>query len=161
MIKQYKGLIGYLTGLGIMLFVFAALLSIFHTRPIGLLPDFTPYAPDNRFDVQTCDNFIQVPYTTGWGYETGESGYCTLTSKLPVGITQVNLYMKGSFILSAVFHVDGSSTIQDYLSIYGVPIKINRWGHTTQVNWKDIQLTYIHLDGGSVDNVKIVYVFIH
>lgn len=147
-------------GLVVALMLLALFLFYFPRNQPNPLPNFDHYAIGSRFDLGACIDYTKVPYQNSW-YGTSEMGYCTLSNYFPPGIISVHLYLNADFIISANIRVSSAVKVSDLLAAWGEPIKINRWGHTTQLTWENRVVMYMHKDGGSVDNVEIRYIYIH
>lgn len=159
--KPYYVLVGYLSGLSIMLMVIVVSTLLImaragaHTNP---LPHFEKYELNSRFDLRACTNYTELEYGSSW-YQNGPMGYCTLTDYLPAGITQVSVMLHADWIDTVTIRVTDNVKLTDFLATWGNPVKINHWGITTQYNWVGRKIYIDHLDGGSVDNIKIRYIY--
>lgn len=126
--------------------------------PVESIPDWTRYTPGREFDIRGCFVYTESAYQHA--ERGGIVGYCTVNF-IPPGTRAIHISMSGDVIVGVTIFIEGGDKIQNYVKSWGQPLKIRHWAQNFQFTWPHATIMARHRDGGSVDNLEIMYIYMY
>lgn len=126
--------------------------------PIPGIPDWTRYTPGREFDIRGCFVYTESPYQHA--ERGGIVGYCTVNF-VPPGTRAIHISMSGSTIQGVTIFIQDGDKVQNYIQSWGQPLKVRHWDSNYQFTWPHATIMTLHRDGGSVDNLQIMYIYMY